>query len=68
MNFGTRLGELLKENNISQATLAEKVGVSQRAVSKWVNLQAEPTESSIVKCAKFFSVTTDYILGVSNDY
>ena len=67
MDFGTRLQELLKEHNISQQTLATEIGVSQRGVSKWVNHQSEPTESSIVKCARYFSVSTDYILGVTDD-
>ena len=66
MRFGIRLKELLKENAISQEILAKNIGVSQRAVSKWINLQAEPTESSIVKCAKFFGVSADYILGLSD--
>ena len=66
MEFGIRLKELLKEKAISQETLAKNIGVSQRAVSKWINLQAEPTESSIVNCAKFFGVTADYILGLSD--
>ena len=66
MRFGIRLKELLKENAISQEVLAKNIGVSQRAVSKWINLQAEPTESSIVNCAKFFGVSTDYILGLSD--
>lgn len=68
MDFGTRLSELLKEHDISQAILAKHIGVSQRAVSKWINHQSEPTASSIIKCAQYFSVSTDYILGVSNDY
>lgn len=66
MGFGIRLKELLKEKAISQETLAKNIGVSQRAVSKWINLQAEPTETSIVNCAKFFEVSTDYILGLSD--
>lgn len=68
MKFGQRLKELLQERNVSQALLAENIGVSQRAVSKWVNLQSEPTESAIVKCAKYFEVSTDYILGIVNYY
>lgn len=67
MEFGVRLKELLKEKQISQETLAKSIGVSQRAVSKWINNQAEPTESSIVKCAKYFEVSTDYILGLKDD-
>lgn len=67
MEFGNRLKELLKERGISQETLAKNIGVSQRAVSKWVNHQAEPTESSIVKCAKYFKVSADFILGLKEE-
>ncbi|MDE7182177.1 MAG: helix-turn-helix domain-containing protein [Clostridia bacterium] len=66
MEFGNRLKDLLKEKNISQETLARHIGVSQRAVSKWINLQSEPTESAIVNCAKFFEVSADFILGLSD--
>lgn len=67
MEFGNRLKELLKEKEISQETLAKSIGVSQRAVSKWINNQAEPTESSIVKCAVYFEVSTDYLLGLKDE-
>ena len=68
MDFGSRLSELMKEHDISQAELAKNIDVSQRAVSKWINHQSEPTESSIVKCAQYFSVTADYLLGLTDDY
>ena len=67
MDFGARLAELLKEHNLVQATLAKHIDVSQRAVSKWLNHQSEPTASSIIKCAKFFAVSTDYLLGVADE-
>lgn len=67
MEFGNRLKELLMEKGISQETLAKNIGVSQRAVSKWVNHQAEPTESSIVKCAAYFEVSADFILGIKDE-
>ena len=68
MDFGSRLSELMKEYGITQTELAKNIDVSQKAVSNWVNHNAEPTESSIVKCARYFSVSTDYILGVTDDY
>ena len=68
MDFGNRLNELLREHNVSQSVLAKHIDVSQRAVSKWINHQAEPTASSIIRCANYFSVTTDYILGVTDDF
>ena len=67
MEFGNRLKELLKENHLSQAALATGIGVSQRAVSKWINNQSEPTESAIVNCAKYFDVSADYLLGLKDE-
>ena len=67
MTFGLMLKSLMIENKITQQELASRIGVSQRAVSKWVNLQSEPTESAIVACAKYFNVTSDYILRLEDE-
>ena len=67
MKFGIVLKELLKENGISQQQLANEIGVSQRAVSKWINLQSEPTESAIKNCARYFNVSSDYLLGLEDE-
>lgn len=68
MGFGKELKILLKEKDLSQETLAKAIGVSQRAVSKWINEQSEPTETYIVACAKYFRVTTDEILGIDDNH
>lgn len=67
MDFGGRLAELLKERSLAQATLAAAIDVSQRAVSKWLNHQTEPTATSIIRCAQYFGVSTDYLLGVADE-
>ncbi|MCM1438497.1 MAG: helix-turn-helix domain-containing protein [Roseburia sp.] len=67
MEFGKRLKELLKDKGISQETLAKNIGVSQRAVSKWINNQSEPTLNSIINCAVFFEVSADYLLGLKDE-
>lgn len=59
---------LLIETDMTQSELANKIGYTQRAVSKWVNNQAEPTESAISNCAKIFNVSTDYLLGLEDDF
>lgn len=64
MNFGITLKSLMEERGITQSALAEEIGYTQRAVSKWVNLQAEPTEDAIYRISVFFGVTTDYLLGL----
>ncbi|MBQ9117950.1 MAG: helix-turn-helix transcriptional regulator [Clostridia bacterium] len=64
--FAQRLKELHVENNLTQAELAHAIGYTQRAVSKWINGQAEPSATAILRCAEFFDVSTDYLLGVSD--
>lgn len=66
MIFAERLQQLMKEAEISQSTLAKEIGYTQRAVSKWVNEQAEPTATAIVRCAQFFGVRSDYLLGLED--
>ncbi len=66
MKFGEILKELLENNDMSQADLAKEIGFSQRAVSKWINSQAEPCATAIIRCAKFFQTTADYLLGLEN--
>ena len=68
MKFGKILKSLLEEHNLSQSTFANSIGYTQRAVSKWVNEQSEPTESAIVKAADYFELSTDYLLGRSDDF
>lgn len=65
MNFSKALKELMQENRLTQSVLAESIGVSQRSVSKWLNGQSEPIASNIFVLAKFFDVTSDYLIGLS---
>ncbi len=68
MNFGIKLKALMEESQITQNELAVKIGFTQRAISKWVNLQSEPTETAILKVAEYFSVPIDYLLGRTDDF
>ena len=67
MSFSNTLKELLSDNSISQSHLASAIGFSQRAVSKWINAQAEPTETAITLCAEFFGISVDEMLGLSDE-
>lgn len=67
MSFGNNLKVLMADRHITQTELAKKIDYTQRAVSKWINGQSEPTENAIIKCAKFFDVSLDYLLG-ENEY
>ena len=62
-SFGTRLARLRKEHDYTQNDIADKVGVTSQAVSRWENDQASPDIDIIVKLADLYDITTDELLG-----
>ena len=62
MNMADRIQYLRKAKGISQEELADKVGVSRQAVSKWESEQSTPDLEKVIILSDFFGVTTDYIL------
>ena len=54
-----------KKAGLSQEALAEKLGVSRQAVSKWETGEAVPELSKLVLLAAAFGVTTDWLLSES---
>ncbi|MDR3318638.1 MAG: helix-turn-helix domain-containing protein [Clostridiales bacterium] len=59
-----RIKELRLAYGISQVQLAAQLGVSKQCVSNWENDNIQPSIDMLVKIASFFSVTTDYLLGL----
>ena len=62
MNISDRIQTLRKAKGMSQEQLADAVGVSRQAVSKWESEQASPDLDKVVIMSELFDVTTDYIL------
>ena len=62
MNMADRIQHLRKNKGISQEELADKVGVSRQAVSKWESEQSTPDIEKVILLSNFFDVTTDYLL------
>lgn len=62
MNMADRIQALRKAKGISQEELADKIGVSRQAVSKWESEQSVPELDKIIFMSDFFGVTTDYLL------
>ena len=68
MSIADRIQNLRKVKGISQEELANRVGVSRQAVSKWESEQSVPEIDKIIIMSDYFEVTTDYILkGIEND-
>jgi len=61
--LGQKIGNLRREKNLTQEELAERLGVSAQAVSKWENDVSCPDIMLLPKLAKLFNVTTDNLLG-----
>ena len=62
MNVPERIQELRKQKGISQEELANELGVSRQAVSKWESGQSFPELDNIIALSDFFGVSADYIL------
>ena len=60
--LGKRISSHRKKLGMTQDQLAEKLGVTAQAVSKWENDQSCPDIAMLPKLAEIFGVTTDYLL------
>ena len=60
--LGTMIATLRKENNMTQLQLAEKMGVTDKAVSKWERDLSCPDVDSLPRLAEIFGITVDQLL------
>lgn len=67
MMFQRRIKGLRKQAGLSQKALAEKLFISQQSVGKWESGLSKPTPDALSNLANLFDVTTDYLLGISDD-
>ncbi len=58
-----KLTELRKHNSLSQEALAEKIGVSRQAISKWERGEASPDTENLLSLSRIYSVSLDDLLG-----
>ncbi len=68
MLFLQRLKELREERNLTQNDVAVAIQTSQRNIGRWENHSNEPSASYVIKLADFFQVSTDYLLGRTDDF
>lgn len=67
MKFSEKIIWCRKKSGLSQEMLAEKVGVSRQAVSKWETGESEPEISKLKVLAEIFGVTVDWLLSESEE-
>lgn len=65
--FGERLEDLIKEKGVKHQEIADAIGVNKSQISKWCSGSCEaPGAKKVIALAKYFNVTSDYLLGLSN--
>lgn len=67
MKLAERLKELRKERTLRQEHVAVALDISMSAYCNYEQGKREPTASVIIRMADYYDVTTDYLLGRSNN-
>lgn len=63
IKLADRLVELRKANKLSQEALAEKLGLSRQAISKWERAEASPDTDNLIALAALYGISLDELLG-----
>ena len=66
-SFAERLRKQRKENHLTQADLAAKIGVSKAAVAMWEKGTRMPDSGRLVRIADLFDKRLDYMMGRTDD-
>ena len=62
MDIAERLQDLRKKAGYSQEQVAEQLGLSRQAVSKWESGQGKPDLDNLVRLTEIYNTSADYIL------
>ena len=68
MNFGAKLKKLRTSQKLTQQQLADRIGVAKSVVSYYESGDRYPSYDVLVKIARIFHTSTDYLLDVSKDH
>lgn len=63
--LGYTIRELRKEKGISQRELAEAIGMRANAINNYENGYRTPDANTVLRLARYFSVSADYLLGIT---
>jgi len=66
MSFGERLKELIDEKEVSQKDVAAHLNIAVSTLNGYANDYREPDFSTLVSLSKYFNVSTDFLLGLTN--
>lgn len=67
IEIANRLVNLRKNNNLSQEALAEKLGISRQAVSKWERAEASPDTDNLILLSRLYGISLDELLKTDDE-
>ena len=65
--FKERLRELRTEKGLNQREFSKILNIAQPTLCRWETGEREPDLATIEKICKYFDVTSDYLIGLSDD-
>lgn len=68
MDFNVRLKQLRQKHKLTQSDLAEILSLKPTAISNYESKRNEPSFSKLIALSKYFDVSCDYLLGISDAY
>lgn len=68
MNYAQRIRDLREDRDLTQETIAEILGTSRSYYGRYERGLHPMTADQIIILAKYFNVSADYILGLTNEY
>lgn len=68
IEIANRLVELRKQKGLSQEELADKLGISRQAVSKWERAEAGPDVDNAIRLSRLYGISLDELFGNKPDY
>ncbi len=68
MNFNVRLKQLRQKHKLTQSELADILGLKPTAISNYESQRNEPSFDKLIALSKYFDVSCDYLLGISDAY
>jgi transcriptional regulator with XRE-family HTH domain len=68
MKFNLRLKHLRQKNKLTQGELADILGLKPTAISNYESERNEPSFDKLISISKYFDVSCDYLLGVTDSY
>ena len=68
MEFKSRFNEILKLQKVKQIDIAKALNISKQCVNDYTTGKSKPSIDTLFELCKFLDVTSDYLLGLSDEY